>query len=290
MKIVYHLGVHCTDDERLLRCLLKNRDILATEGIVVPGPARYRTLIRDIAMALKGAPSTRHQQAEIMGQIMAEDTCERLILSWENFPGYAQGAARQTFYPSAAERMRAIRGVFPDTETEFHLAVRNPATFLPAVIQKQKARSHDAFMDGVDVMRLRWSEMIASLRTLVPDVPVTVWCDEDTPLIWPEVLQAVSGHSDAVELADTDDLLASIMTPEGLSRLQDYRADHPGQDAAQRRQVTSAFLDKFALPEAVEITLDMSGWTEETVAILSADYDLDMARIIAMDGVRFIAA
>ena len=25
MEIVYHLGAHCTDEERLLRCLLKNR-------------------------------------------------------------------------------------------------------------------------------------------------------------------------------------------------------------------------------------------------------------------------
>ncbi len=56
MRIVYHLGTHCTDEERLLRCLLKNRGVLATEGIVVPGPARYRTLLRDTAMTLKGQP------------------------------------------------------------------------------------------------------------------------------------------------------------------------------------------------------------------------------------------
>ena len=54
MRIVYHLGAHCTDDERLLRCLLKNRDLLAKQGIVVPGPTRYRTLLRETAVALKG--------------------------------------------------------------------------------------------------------------------------------------------------------------------------------------------------------------------------------------------
>ncbi len=38
MEIVYHLGAHCTDEDRLLRCLLKNRGILAQQGIIVPGP------------------------------------------------------------------------------------------------------------------------------------------------------------------------------------------------------------------------------------------------------------
>ena len=54
MRIVYHLGAHCTDDERLLRCLLKNRGALAEQGIVVPSPTRYRTLLRDTAVHLQG--------------------------------------------------------------------------------------------------------------------------------------------------------------------------------------------------------------------------------------------
>ncbi|MES2145513.1 MAG: hypothetical protein V4516_14445, partial [Pseudomonadota bacterium] len=55
MQIVYHLGAHCTDEDRLLRCLLRNRGVLAERGVVVPGPARYRKLLRDTAIQLKGA-------------------------------------------------------------------------------------------------------------------------------------------------------------------------------------------------------------------------------------------
>ena len=36
MRIVYHLGAHCTDEDRLVRCLLKNRAVLAEAGIAVP--------------------------------------------------------------------------------------------------------------------------------------------------------------------------------------------------------------------------------------------------------------
>lgn len=288
MRIVYHLGVHCTDEERLLRCLLKNRGTLAAENIIVPGPAKYRTLLRDTAMTLKGQPASRDTQALVLDQIMSEDAADRLILSWENFLGYAQGAVRGTFYGSGADRMHAFCQVFPGIDAEFHLAIRNPATFLPAVYQKQRGRSFDEFMDGVEVTSLRWSELVASLQAANPEVPITVWCDEDTPLLWPEILQSVSGHGDKTVLEETGDLLASIMSADGLQRMQAYMNTHPPQNVIQRRKIVSAFLDKFALPEQIEIEVEMPDWTPDLVDQLSAAYDMDVSRIIAMPNIRFL--
>lgn len=269
MRIVYHLGAHCTDEERLLRCLLKNRGALAAEGIIVPGPAKYRTILRDTAMTLKGQAAPEDTQALVLDQIMTESDASRLILSWDNFLGYAQGALRRGPYASGAERMFAFCQLFPGVEAEFHLAIRNPATFVPAVYKKQSGRSYEDFMDGVDVDSLRWSSLIASLREANPDVPVTVWCDEDTPLLWPEVLQAVSGHSDGLELTDTDDLIASIMSADGMQRMTSYMQTHPPQNVAQRRRVVSAFLDKFALPEQIECEIEMEGWSQDLIARMS---------------------
>ena len=81
MRIVYHLGAHCTDDDRLIRCLLKNRAVLATQGIVVPPPNRYRTLLRDTAIQLKGAVASADTQALVLDQMMDEDAADRLVLS-----------------------------------------------------------------------------------------------------------------------------------------------------------------------------------------------------------------
>ena len=289
MRIVYHLGAHCTDEERLLRCLLKNRGALAAEGIIVPGPAKYRTLLRDTAMTLKGQVATAETQSLVMDQIISESHVERLILSWDNFLGYAQGALRRGIYSAGAERMRAFCQIFPDTEAEFHVAIRNPATFVPAVFQKQHGRSYEEFMDGVEVETLRWSTLVQALRDHNPGVPITVWCDEDTPLLWPEVLKAVSGHSDAITLTDTDDLLGVIMSPEGLRRMASYTQTHPPQNTGQRRRVVSAFLDKFALPDQINVEIEMEGWSPELVDRMTAAYDVDVSRIIAMDGVTFLA-
>lgn len=289
MRIVYHLGVHCTDDERLLRALLRNRGLLAAEGIVVPGPTRYRTLLRDTAKQLRGQPASRDSQALILDQIMDQNRADRLVLSWDNFLGFAQTAVqRDAFYPAGPERMAAFTSIFPEIEHEFHLAIRNPATFLPAIAAKQQSVPADAFLAAVDPGRLRWSDLVAGLRRACPDVPVTVWCDEDTPLLWPEVVAAVSGHGPATALDGADDLLVQIMRPEGLARMRAYLAEHPPADAVQRRRVVSAFLDKFALPEAIEQELDLPGLTEADIARLTEDYDRDVARLMRMDGVNVL--
>lgn len=289
MRIVYHLGAHCTDDERLLKCLLKNRSLLAAEGIVVPGPARYRNVIRDTSISLNGAAASRDTQALVLDQIMDEDAAERLILSWDCFLAFPQWVLRGSLYPTGGDRLRAITQIFPEIEAEFHLAIRNPATFLPALLQKQRGKSYEAFIEGTSPISLRWSALIENILSHNPGVPLTVWCDEDTPLIWPEVLQAVSGHAPGSALEDSDDLLAEIMTPEGFRRMNDYLGSHPPQDVAQRRRIVTAFLDKFARPEQIETEIDLPGWSADLVDALTRQYEQDAAHIAHLPGVTFLA-
>jgi hypothetical protein len=290
MRIVYHLGAHCTDEERLVRCLLKNRAVLADQGIVVPSPTRYRKLLRDTAVQLKGATASIETQALVLEQIMDEDVADRLILSWDSFLSFPQWVIRGQMYAFAGERIRAFTQIFPEIEAEFHLAIRNPATFLPALFDKQKGKSHAEFLENTDPMQLRWSDVIRQITAQNPGVPLVIWADEDTPLIWPEVLQAVSGHADGTALDDTDELLAGIMSADGLVRMRNYMTTHPPQSILQRRRIVSAFLDKFALPDRVEMEFEFPGWTAEMVDQMTAAYHDDIARIRAMPEVTFIAS
>lgn len=288
MRIVYHLGAHCTDEERILRCLLTNRGALAEQGIVVPGPARYRTLLRDTMGTLRGAVASEDTQAMVLDQIMDEDQAERLILSWDNFLAFPQWALRRTFYPTAGERIRALTQIFPEIEAEFHLAIRNPATFLPALFQSQTKRTYDEFIEGTDPMLLRWSELVDRILAANPGVPLTIWCDEDRPLLWNEILRSISGHDPSVPLEGEDDFLATLMPPDGMARLTAYLAERPPQSEDQRRRIVSAFLGKFALAEQIEMELDLPGWTEDYVDALTNIYERDVARIALLPGVTFL--
>lgn len=289
MRIVYHLGAHFTDEERLLNCLLANRDVLAEHSIAVPPTRRFRTLLREAAVRLKGQAATVEEQALILEEIMTEDMADRLILSWESFMALPGWAMKKSLYPSAGARTRAFSQIFPQIEAEFHVAIRSPATFLPLLFDRLKPESHAAFMEGTDLYALRWSTVIRRIRASNPGAQVTVWCDEDTPLIWPEVLRAVSGLPSEVPLSGEDELLATLMSGEGVARLRSYLANHPPQNILQRRRVVSAFLDKFALPERINMQVEMPGWTEEVVNHLNALYDADIAEIAGMDGVDFMA-
>jgi len=130
---------------------------------------------------------------------------------------------------------------------------------------------------------------VAQIKAQSPDVSLTLWCDEDTPLIWPEVLAAVSGITDGSVLDDADDLLAQIMTTDGLLRLRAYLADKGPFPPDRRRRVVTAFLDKFALPDQIEMDVTMPGWTPDYVAALTQAYEMDVARLKATPGVTFIA-
>lgn len=293
MRIVYHLGAHCTDEERLLRCLLKNRGLLAAQGIVVPGPARYRTLLRETAMGLKGLPAPRDTQALVLEQIMEADRAERLVLSWDSFLSLPNWVMDGGLYRAAGERVHAFRQIFPEIQAEFHLAIRNPASFLPALFEKTRgskggAQDFAGFLKGRRVQDVRWSETIDRILDRNPGVPLTVWCDEDTPLIWQDVLAAVSGHAPGTQLEESWDLLAQIMTGEGMSRMQTYLATHPVTTPELRRKVIAAFLDKFALKDRIVTTVDIPGWTEDTVNELTQAYEQDVALIRATESLRLI--
>ena len=193
-------------------------------------------------------------------------------------------------YGFAGERIRAFTQIFPHIEAEFFLSIRNPATWLPALYEKQKgSRSYEDFIEGTDISQLRWSDVVSQILAENSGAPLTIWCDEDTPLIWPEVLQAVGGFSDEIRLEDNDELLSIIMAGDGLSRMRNYLASHPPATASQRRRVVSAFLDKFALPDRVTMEFELPGWTQETVDRLTQTYHEDIAQIAAMPGVTLIS-
>jgi hypothetical protein len=196
-------------------------------------------------------------------------------------------------YAFAGERVRAFTQIFPEIEAEFHLAIRNPATFLPAALSTGRRRnSYDEFMEnGVDADDPALVRRDQQIVTLNPGVPLVIWADEDTPLIWPEVLQAVSGHAEGTALEDTDELLAGIMSPDGLVRMRNYVATHPPQtdDAAAQ--------DRVGVPRQVRPARTgrswistMPGWTEDMVAEMTALYEEDVARIAAMPEITFLAA
>jgi hypothetical protein len=288
MRIVFHAGAHCTDEERLLRSLLKSRGPLAAAGIAVPAPSRYRTLLRDTAVRLNGQPASAATEALVIDQMLDADDVAHVVLSWENFLSFPNWALKGGLYPAAAERMRAFAQVFPHHEVRLMLALRNPVTLVAGLVARQPEVAPEAILAGFDPLALSWSAVLARIRARVPDLGLTVWCDEDAPLIWPEVLAAAAGAPSGVAFEAGDAALEAVMRPEGFQRLRAYMADKAHLPPVRRRKVARAFLERFGDPARMQMEITLPGWTAGLVARMTDAYDADCARIAAMPGVRMI--
>ncbi|WP_281967177.1 hypothetical protein [Roseovarius nanhaiticus] len=289
MQLVLHAGAHITDEDRLLKCLTANQEVLTERGTQVPYPKDYRRLLRDVLHAgAQGnlAPDTR----EVLMDALGFDTPpERLILSNPGFFGTPKMAASGgDFYTSAAGRTQIFREIFAGDEIEMFFAICNPATFLPAIMAQTKFDTLDAYLGGTDPREMRWSGMIQRVRAAIPDIPITVWCNEDTPLIWGQILREMAGVEPGVPLNGEHALLREIMSPAGMTRFESYLEQHPGMTEMQKRRVISAFLDKFAQEDAIEEELDLPGWTDELVDELSDLYDDDVYEIGRLPGITLI--
>ncbi|MBZ4023464.1 hypothetical protein CKO11_13460 [Rhodobacter sp. TJ_12] len=293
MQLVFHLGAHATDEERLIRTLAANPDVMAQAHAHAPAPGAYRTALRDALISLKGGPADAETQDRLRSACLkgASGPVERLVFSYENFlalPDRAIGPSG--FYPAAAEKLGPLANLFPDAETEFHLGLINPALLTASLYARHPGRDFAQFMAGQDPISLRWAPVVARMNeaAAISGARLVLWCNEDLPLIFPEVLRAMSGVADDVPIAGETALVEEIMEPEGVKRLRAYVAQHPPLSVDQRRKVLIAFLEKFARPEALEAELPLPGWTSDLVEEIGAAYEDDVAEIAQMPGVTLI--
>ena len=292
MRISLHAGVHCTDEDRLLKALLRNAELLRSQGIVVPGPGKYRTLLSDALGQLGyGVPSPDAREV-MLDAILSEDheTVSRMVLSHDSlFSSPRLILADGLLYRKAEERLVGMHRLFNGDRIELHLGLRNPATLLPAIFGITAQESFGEFLGGADPRTLRWSHLIQRLHAVLPGLPITVWCNEDTPLIWGEVIRAVGGLPSGTKIQGAFDLLNEIMEPEGMRRFRAYLGEHPTITEDQKRRVMVAFLDKYAMDEEIEEVLDLPGWDEAYVDDLTATYEADVDLIAAMPNVTLLA-
>lgn len=278
-----HLGAHATDAGLLLRSLLRNRDMLAGYGIGVPGPGRYREMIGEVSTTLRGEAADTETEEMLLDSIRDDDTALRVVLSNENFLCRDVVAlAPDALYPRMG-KAAWLAASFPSHRVEFALALRNPATFVPEMVRRTGIDPQDAPREGA-----MWSDAVLRLLDAVPDARCLIWCDEDAPFLWPEIMREITGLDATVPFKGGFDMAQRIMSADGQARLREFVETREDLTEAQRRRAIAAFLEAHAIDDAVTQVIDLPDWTEETVAWLTEDYEEDVRRIAAMPGITFL--
>lgn len=289
MEIALHLGAHLTDDGRLRGCLEKNRDLLQQDGIEVPDASLYRSSVLEAVKAHSRGQLAPDAGAMLLDGIVETDTARRVVLSTARFLSPLPSAVRRAqFCPMAEARVQGLRALFAEHDVSLYLAIRNPASFVPAVLKAVRDDQASVIRGDLQATDLRWSDLVETIRTQFPEAPLTVWCDEDTPFIWDNVLKNVSGHAETTQLAHVYDWFDAVMVDGGAAKLAAYMDDAPPMDQVQRQRVIAAFLDKFCDETKIDIDVSAEGWSEDMVDLLSELYDDDVGTIAAMDGVTLL--
>ncbi len=290
MQLVLHAGAHFTEEDRLVRCLLRNKQDFSKRGVAVPGPGKYRSLLKETLAALQDAPPAPDARDVLLDLILDEEDADRMILSHMFLFGAPRACVRNgTIYEAAPERIAQLAALFPHDEVELFLALRNPATFLPALFGNAPQEDMNAFLRGADPYAIRWSDTIAAIRAAAPEVTITTWCFEDMPMLWAQIIREMAGLEHGEKIVGGFDLLSEIMSKEGMQRFRSYLKSHPTMTEMQKRRVIAAFLDKFAIEDEIEEELNAPGWTEEMIEAMTDLYEEDMHTLERIPGVSFIA-
>ena len=289
MQIALHIGANFTDEDRLLKSLIKNEVVFAKNRIKVPGPEKYRRLLRETIQNLDGAPPVKNIRNNLLNSIAVDENVQRLVMSNANFICVPNRIFDNgIFYEQAEAKIQALHQLFPDDEIELFLALRNPATFVSIAFAQSKANTPAAFLHGLQLNQIRWSDLVRRIQSLFPMTQLTVWCNEDTPMIWAEVMREISGIDHDQKITGGFDLLASIMSDEGIKRFLNYMRTYPPKSEIHKRSIMAAFLDKYAQEDKIIEDVDMLGMTVSLVEELSQIYENDVAFIAQLPGVDFI--
>lgn len=290
MQFILHAGAHFTEEDRVLRCLLKNKEEFGKKGVVVPGPGKYRSILRDTLIAMVDAPPAEDAREVLLDVILDDETADRVLLSHMFLFGAPRAIVRDgLMYCLAPERLSQLKSLFPDDEIELFFAMRNPATFLPALFNDAPQDDMHTFLRARDPMSMRWSDTFAAIRSAAPDVPITTWCFEDMPMLWAQIIREMGGLEHGEKINGGFDLLGDIMSQEGMQRFRAYLKSHAGMSEVQKRRVIAAFLDKFAIEDAIEEELNAPGWDDALIDAMTDLYEEDVLEVARIPGVTLIS-
>ncbi len=289
MQIAFHIGANCTDEDRLLKSILKNADVLLQNGIAVPGPGKYRKLIRETLQQLDGAPPRPETRDILIDAIVEDDSISRIVLSNDNFIAVPKRIFDHgLLYPQAEMKLRGLAQIFDQDALSLYFGIRNPASFLQETATRAGAADIATYLGFLTLEELRWSDVIARIRRAAPNAHLTVWCNEDTPLIWEQLIRLQTGLAPDIPVTGQYDLLSQIVTPEGMEALARGQAEVAPQSEAALQNLIADVMEEFAVPEQVEDAIDWPELDAKTVAALTAAYEDDLEVIAAMEGVTLI--
>lgn len=260
-------------------------------NIATPGPKQYRPVIATELARLDGLPPIIEEEDAVLAQILGEQSdAKHLIMINEDWAGGRDMMFKGgQLYKEIGISVSRIAELFSKHDLHISMSIRNPAFLVNAALTAPSTPvSLNWFLKHSDPMDLSWVAPIEQVQKAVPNAQITMWCEEDTPLIWPRIMRQIANVPDDTPIRGAFAAITDALRPEGVTRFRTFLRNHTLTSALQYECAVLAFLDKYADESVMTASCNVPGWTEETVHDLSLNYEDDIAVLAAKDNVNFI--
>lgn len=289
MQVAIHSGAAFTDAGLLLKSLQSNAKTLKGNGVALLGPRRFRQVFKAPLNALNEGPPSPQAIENMKAQIPGDPRFNRLVLTTTDFVGDIQTAIKDgQFFPHAGRRLALLDEVYDGHQVELFIGLRNPGSFIPKVLMALPETLRGDIIRSTDLSCLSWLTMVEDIRDLAPNVTVTLWANEDSPLIWGDIVRNLCGLKEDITLTDEFSLLSSLVSTEGQRKILDLAGQAETLGRATLLNGLAVVFEEHALTEEIEEELDYPGWSADIVGAFSELYAQDLARLKTMPGVRFL--
>ena len=243
-------------------------------------------MLREAIHGLGGASPATDAREILLDAIVEEDDIKRVVLCNDNFITIPKRVFDHgVFYPQTETKVRGMCRLFPEDALSFYFSIRNPVSYLQDVAQRAEAGSLRNYLGLVQPLEIKWSDVIKRIKRAAPHVPLYVWCNEDTPFIWEDLIRLQSGVAEGTPLSGQNDALSRVLSAEGMQTLK--AADMPA-DRIARHEMIADLIDTFSLPDIIEESIDLPELDPELIVAMSNSYYDDLAVIGQMKGVELI--
>lgn len=291
MRITLHIGAHHTRTPRLVAAIKAGERAFGRLNIAAPSPTHYRPIVAAELTRLDGLPPILSEEDAVLAQILDDKSdVQNLIMINEDWAGDRNMMFKGgQLYTGIGASVTRVAELFSQHEVHITMAIRNPAFLVNAALTAPATpASLNWFLKSNDPMNLSWLAPVEQLQQALPKAHITLWCEEDTPLIWPRVIRQVANVSDDTPIFGGFAAISESLQPEGIKRFRSFMRNHTLTSPAQYERAVLAFLDKYADESLMNASCNVPGWTAETVYDLSLNYEDDIAALAAKDNVTFI--
>ncbi|MGB3314493.1 MAG: hypothetical protein WBB85_08765 [Albidovulum sp.] len=260
MKLILHLGAHRTGTTALQRGLQGRSRLLRDAGIGFWGPRAMRLGKRKtyISGMVRPDAARRAELAPVAAEFAAAFEKERaagrkrLLISEENALGAMRDNYRgATLYADAHARLSALAGLFPTPQRIF-LCVRDYADYAVSIHGHLSTRIAIGDFDADRLQHMGehrgWTGVIGDIRSVFPDVRISVWRYAGRSAAVRGSIGAMLGHDLAQTLGDMPRGQNRSPSRFALIEIAKLRRDRNGLTKHELQKLAERFRDDLPGP------------------------------------------